>query len=109
MVSYKYFLAWENTEVIIVDDSKESLENEDYIKNNVGWVTYIHLSKRTSTGEKRNIAMENSKGDYICMWDDDEYYGKERIAQQMVPILENGMDVTVYRNSYIYITFDEVR
>src|SRR5687768_803991 len=34
-------------------------------------------------GEKRNLAIEFSKGFYFCVWDDDDWYGESRIEFQV--------------------------
>jgi len=36
-----------------------------------------------SLGAKRNLAMECATAEYICIWDDDDWYDKERLAYQM--------------------------
>ena len=34
-------------------------------------------------GAKRNLAMECATAEYICVWDDDDWYDKKRLAYQM--------------------------
>ena len=65
-------------EWIIVDDSEVSVENilleelgSDYKKHNIN---YIKLENKESIGNKRNIAVDNSKYDIIVCMDDDDYY-----------------------------------
>lgn len=70
---------YKNKELIIVDDSQKKM-NYPFPKN----VKYIYLSKRTSIGKKRNIAIENSSGDLIAFWDDDDYYSPSRLHKQAI-------------------------
>ena len=65
-------------EWVIVDDSEISVENilleefgEDYQKQNIN---YIKLENKESIGNKRNIAVSESKYDIIVCMDDDDYY-----------------------------------
>jgi glycosyltransferase involved in cell wall biosynthesis len=43
-------------------------------------VRYEHLPQRTTTGEKRNRAVERARGDVIVFFDDDDYYSPHYVA-----------------------------
>ena len=43
----------------------------------------MYPSKQLSLGMKRNLSIRAAKGDYMCVWDDDDWYSPERIESQM--------------------------
>ncbi len=57
-------------------------------------VKYHSTPGRLSTGEKRNWACQIAQGEIICLWDDDDYYGPERLSRQMQPLLSDKADIT---------------
>jgi len=62
-------LTYENREWIIVDDGNEPLQLPKDSR-----ILYLKLNSHLNIGAKRNIAIENSNGDYILCMDDDDYY-----------------------------------
>jgi len=86
-----------NLEIVIVDDSPQPMELA--VENNVN---YIHLTSRNSIGAKRNLAVENSKGDIIVHWDDDDYFREHRIREQVTPIINGEADMTVLEHHYYF-------
>jgi glycosyltransferase involved in cell wall biosynthesis len=96
----QYFMQqdFRRRELVIVDDGSEPIldlipKRED--------INYIKLTKRVSTGEKRNIACEASKGDIIIFWDDDDWYSSKRISYQVLPLLKGRSDITGLDKSLI--------
>ena len=68
-------------EWIIVDDSdKDNIENLLPKNDNIN---YIKLDSKITIGEKRNIAVENSKNDIIICMDDDDYYPPSSIKYRI--------------------------
>lgn len=63
---------YKNTELVIINQDKPF-----YTKNEV------LVDKGMSIGKLRNIGLENSSGDLIIQWDDDDYYHPERIKTQV--------------------------
>ena len=51
-------------------------------------INFVRIDKPHSftTGDLRNIGLESSIGDYICIWDDDDISRKDRLQVQMTPI-----------------------
>jgi len=39
--------------------------------------------QKMTLGMKRNLSMRAASGEYICVWDDDDWYAENRIANQM--------------------------
>jgi len=54
---------------------------EGEIKNVVFY--NIFPKHKMTLGMKRNLSIRAAQGDYICVWDDDDWYSKERIYNQM--------------------------
>jgi glycosyltransferase involved in cell wall biosynthesis len=82
---------WANKELIIVDDgdSVRDLATHPlvrYTANGVGKVI----------GEKRNIACQLARGEYIVHWDDDDWYGPNRISEQVRILRQSSRPATGY-------------
>jgi glycosyltransferase involved in cell wall biosynthesis len=88
-------------ELIIVDDGTDPVRN--LIPEDVS-VRYIRLPRRSSTGAKRNLGCEAARGNFVMLWDDDDWYGDERISHQLGPMLTGRADVTALGNSLVYDT-----
>lgn len=41
-----------------------------------------------SLGKLRNLSIENADGEYVCQWDDDDWYDPDRLSAQMEAILK---------------------
>lgn len=71
---------WPNKELLIVNDSGESVLRGDHD----GSTREVMLpSGVLSLGELRNVAMEQATGEWIIQWDDDDYSHPTRIQRQM--------------------------
>lgn len=57
-------------------------------------------------GRLRNLSLEQADGDYICQWDDDDWYDPDRLSAQMEAILKAGRPASVLSR---WIVFDAVR
>ncbi len=72
-------------EWIIIDDSEnENLKDILPSKENI---KYIKLNERKTIGEKRNIAVENSKNDIIVCMDDDDYYPPMSVKKRVASLI----------------------
>jgi len=94
-----------NLEIVIVDDGRVSqAQNPDLAGAlTASNVRYIHLAERLSIGAKRNIAVENCRGEIVVHWDDDDYFREHRISAQVAPIIRGEVDMTVLEHHYYYI------
>jgi glycosyltransferase involved in cell wall biosynthesis len=54
----------------------------------------IRVPPGTSIGAKRNEAVRLAQGELVAHWDDDDWYGDQRLSRQAAPILHNIADVT---------------
>ena len=85
-------------ELVIVDDGTDTII--DLLPTNLP-ITYIMLSERCTLGMKRNIAVSLAKGEVICHWDDDDYYGPKRLSTQVKPLLAGQAQVSAFRMSHL--------
>jgi glycosyltransferase involved in cell wall biosynthesis len=76
-----YFLRqdYANRELVIVDDGEQAVT--DLVPPDER-IRYIRLDRRTSIGEKRNIACAAARGELIAHWDDDDWIGFDRLSHQ---------------------------
>lgn len=88
-----YFLNQDyiNAELVIIDDGKESirplLPEDPRIK-------YFYTEPLGSIGLKRNYACNKAQGEIIIHWDDDEWYAKDWITQQVYFLISSGADLS---------------
>jgi glycosyltransferase involved in cell wall biosynthesis len=102
----------ENKELVIVYYNTD-LETEsfllDFIKHEP--ISDIKIYKFIEDegmylGAVRNYAISKSTGDWVCIWDDDDYYSKNRITEQLQYCLDNELDgctldsIMIYSNKY---------
>ncbi|MCP4214122.1 MAG: glycosyltransferase [bacterium] len=88
----RYFLRqdYPNKELIILDDGQNKIEAQIPSHPNI---RYFTLKKKLTVGEKRNIAIEKSRGDVIMHWDDDDYYADCRISYQVRELINGKADL----------------
>jgi glycosyltransferase involved in cell wall biosynthesis len=88
-----------NIEIIIVDDSKESLKkkiDEEFAKtlNKNREIHYIHNAKKEGAPKARNLGIRKAKGEYLAFLDDDDIWVPEKIEKQ-VKIMEKNKEVAL--------------
>jgi len=95
----QYFLRqdWPERELVIIDDGAEPLP----VPEN-GRIRYIRLPGPVSLGQKRNLAVEQSRGEIIVHWDDDDWYAPDRIRHQIQPLLAGETDVAGMTAEHFY-------
>ena len=89
----KYFLRqdYPYKELIILDDGTDKICD---LVPDLPEITYTALSSKLSVGEKRNLAVEASRGELILHWDDDDWMHPCRISYQVEHMLRTGADVS---------------
>lgn len=86
---------YKNIEIIVVDDndskSEYRKELEIVMKSYLKYknIKYIKHNKNSNGASARNTGIKESKGDYVCFLDDDDYYLESRI-KKCVFLLENN-------------------
>jgi glycosyltransferase involved in cell wall biosynthesis len=86
-------------ELIVVDDGSDPVGD---IIEKVPIARYLRLPARTSIGAKRNLACTEARGAIIAHWDDDDWYGPERLRRQIAPLLAREADLTGLENSFLF-------
>jgi glycosyltransferase involved in cell wall biosynthesis len=87
-----------NKELLIVDDGTDPVRD---LVEGMPSVHYLRLTRRGSIGGKRNLACREARGEIIAHWDDDDWYGPERLRYQAAPILSGDADLSGLENSYM--------
>jgi len=80
-----------NKELIIVyeDDITATYLENNVVNPNIFAIKIIP-SKENKLGNLRNLAIWEARGQYICQWDDDDWYHTERLSYQYHVIKETG-------------------
>lgn len=76
-------------ELIILDDSPAATVP----RFSHAHVRYVHEDGNGTLGEKRNRAIELSRGQIIVHWDDDDWMARRRIRYQVEALLAGGASV----------------
>lgn len=80
-----------NLELVIVDDGTDSIA--DCVPDHER-IRYIRLDQKQKLGAKRNFACEQSRGEFIAHWDDDDWYPSWRISTQMKALSSGGFEIS---------------
>tara|TARA_Y100000766_G_C18914134_1_gene610080 strand:+ start:1222 stop:5316 length:4095 start_codon:yes stop_codon:yes gene_type:complete len=94
---------WENRELIIVIDCEDIAFEE--IKTSLGNQENVIIHKVAnglSLGHCFNAGMELSKGDFIAKFDDDDLYGPDYIADQLLPFKYTDADIVGKLCTFMY-------
>lgn len=86
-----------NKELVIVyeeDDLSTGEYLSELLDNDIIKIEAV-ASPKLSLGELRNLAVEESKGEYFCQWDDDDWSHNNRLAFQMDVIQTSQMPACV--------------
>jgi glycosyltransferase involved in cell wall biosynthesis len=88
----KYFLRqdYPHKELIILDDGLDKVR--DLIPD-APEITYLALPQKLTVGEKRNLAVEASRGEIILHWDDDDWIHPRRISYQVKHLIGADADI----------------
>ena len=95
----EYFLrqTYTNKELVIGDDGDppcHDLMDPDAVERTDAVVHYRRFKPGQTLGAKRNALVEACTGDgLIAHWDDDDWYGPERLAQQVAAMQETGAEI----------------
>ncbi len=99
---------YQNKELIIVKQNEDPIITQYFQDLGDKEITFINVSDapQLSLGELRNLSIEKAKGEYMCIWDDDDWYHEERISVQIEAVLRNYHPATVLTNELIYDEFN---
>lgn len=93
---------YKNTEVIVIDNcstdgTKEYLENEELEKN----IKIIRMTRKENGNVCRNVAVRESRGEYIAFLDDDDFWEKTKLEKQAAKVASRSNVGLVYCGSYV--------
>jgi hypothetical protein len=77
-----YFLRQDhpNAELIVIDDSPEPLNGQLPDDERI---RHLRLDRRHSIGAKRNLGVQQARGQLLANWDDDDWYAPWRLSYQV--------------------------
>ena len=84
---------WVNKEIILIDDASsdnsiEKIKNSPYFKN----LKIIINSENKGASFSRNRIVKESRGQFICFFDDDDISDSMRVEKQLSSIKEKGLN-----------------
>lgn len=87
-----YFLRqdYPNKELLVVDDGPDAVG--DLIPQHP-LIRYIRLPQKITLGAKLNLCCSEARGPIIAQWDDDDWYGRDRLTRQMHALRRTNADV----------------
>jgi O-antigen biosynthesis protein len=94
----RYFFAqdYPNKELVVLEDGPPALAGRLPDDPRVRYVASGAASR--SIGAMRNEACGLARGDIIAHWDDDDWYGPERLTRQVAAIQAGRADITALRD-----------
>uniref|UniRef100_A0A7S4Q4X4 Glycosyltransferase 2-like domain-containing protein n=1 Tax=Alexandrium monilatum TaxID=311494 RepID=A0A7S4Q4X4_9DINO len=102
----------EAVEVLVVDDSDRDPSSEvdrwSVVAELGERFRFLHLAgKRRTIGEKRNLAVRESRHAVIVQWDDDDFFGPQRLRAQVEPIRAGVAQSSALQHSrWYFLTHD---
>ncbi len=100
--------SFKNWKLVIVDDNSDDKTKyilKKYNSNNK--IKIIWLKKNKGAGFCRNLAIRNSKSEYIAFIDSDDIWKKEKLSRQLTFMIENKYYFTY--TSYNSFRYDKKR
>jgi len=80
-----------NKELVIIDDGKKSIAK---LIPDIPKIRYSYTEEPSGRiGKKRNIACQNSNGELIMHWDDDDWYAENWISYEVNALLTSEADI----------------
>jgi glycosyltransferase involved in cell wall biosynthesis len=86
-----------NRELLILFDADDSA-TRDYVATLADdrvRAVEVPVSPRQKLGALRNLAVAQARGQYVCQWDDDDWYHPERLAVQLSALRASGRPACV--------------
>ena len=76
--------------VVIEADDSDTLEYMNSGKSGKIRKLVVRKDDGIKLGDLRNMAVEDARGEYVCQWDDDDWYHRDRIKDQLSAAITNG-------------------
>lgn len=86
------FLAqtWPNKELLVLDDGDPALTPG---LASSPQVRHVRFEEPTSVSHKHRAGFQLAHGEFLCYWDDDDWYGARRLETQAAPLLRDDADI----------------
>lgn len=84
-----YNQTYENKELIVVYKSYDEPSQKCLDRYSLN-ITKVSVPDDSSLGEMRNASISAANGDFVCQWDDDDWYSPRRIESQLRASIENN-------------------
>jgi len=96
--SIRWFLTqdYPDRDLLIVSDGQE-IDVPDH-----PLIAHAHLDGTRSIGAKYNAALAMASGEYVALWEDDDWIGPSRLSVQMAAIEETGFRKCGTREMYFW-------
>lgn len=83
-------------ELIIVYENDDAdtiffIKSSELLLRNDIRLICVNAFPKISLGELRNLGIAAGRGEYICQWDDDDWYHKDRLTDQYNVLLDNDL------------------
>ncbi len=85
---------YENWECLVVDDGSDDHPDRFIQHLNDSRIRYIRLDKNYGRGFARQIALDNARGDFLCMLDADDWYYPAKLQNQLL-LMEANKDLAL--------------
>lgn len=83
-----------NWECILVDDGSTDNPHEVVAQINDSRIRYIRLAKNMGRGFARQTALDNARGEYLCMLDADDWIYPDKLQKQ-VEVMESNSKIVL--------------
>ena len=77
---------YENLEVVVVDDGSDPALEYTFDDPRV---RVVYLRPHVGIGAARNVALDNARGEFLALLDDDDYYFPDKIERQLAFLLDH--------------------
>jgi glycosyltransferase involved in cell wall biosynthesis len=103
-ISYFNAQSYPNKELIIISKEYEQAYQDIITTGSQSEIKYYycnHLNDLT-LGDLRNMAINKASGEYVCIWDDDDWFHYERIKIQIDECIKNKKSGSVLPYYLLY-------
>jgi glycosyltransferase involved in cell wall biosynthesis len=93
--------------VIVYKEAEADLPTRAYVESltsnpDIKVVAIPDNQSKLTLGELRNLSVKEAKGEYVCVWDDDDWYSSDRLEVQMKYIQDAGKQASILLQWIIY-------
>lgn len=96
------FLSQDHPDIewLVLDDSEQP--HPEFRDGTAPNIRYIHSPTRLSVGHKRNLLVEQARGDVIVHFDDDDCYAPQYVSRMLQALEGTGADFLNLRGFFLF-------